>query len=129
MAVPKNDKHKEYARYATHCLDMVPRAPTLRNIAPFSARWRRSGHKTGGRYSPAAKASRRPGPLIHIKAVRKPARKVDYARGGNALTARGQGPNRKAPRHLFGSGAGRLSWRPNRKGRATLWEADRTVRL
>jgi len=28
MATPKNDKHKEYARYATHCLDMVPRAPT-----------------------------------------------------------------------------------------------------
>jgi hypothetical protein len=23
MAVPKNDKHKEYARYAAHCLDMV----------------------------------------------------------------------------------------------------------
>jgi hypothetical protein len=23
MAVPKNDKHKEYARYATHCLNMA----------------------------------------------------------------------------------------------------------
>ena len=23
MAIPKNDKHKEYARYAAHCLDMV----------------------------------------------------------------------------------------------------------
>jgi hypothetical protein len=23
MAVSKNDKHKEYARYATHCLNMV----------------------------------------------------------------------------------------------------------
>jgi hypothetical protein len=28
MATPKNDKYKEYARYARHCLDMVPRAPT-----------------------------------------------------------------------------------------------------
>ena len=24
MAVPKNDKHKEYARYAAHCLGVVP---------------------------------------------------------------------------------------------------------
>jgi hypothetical protein len=23
MAIPKNDKHKEYARYAAHCLTMV----------------------------------------------------------------------------------------------------------
>ena len=23
MAIPKNDKHKEYARYAAHCLNMV----------------------------------------------------------------------------------------------------------
>ena len=23
MAVPKSDKHKEYARYAEHCLNMV----------------------------------------------------------------------------------------------------------
>jgi hypothetical protein len=23
MATPKKDKHKEYARYASHCLDMV----------------------------------------------------------------------------------------------------------
>jgi hypothetical protein len=23
MAIPKNDKHKEYARYANHCLEMV----------------------------------------------------------------------------------------------------------
>jgi hypothetical protein len=27
MAGPKNDKHKEYARYAAHCLKMVPVAP------------------------------------------------------------------------------------------------------
>ena len=27
MAVPKNDKHKEYASYAEHCLEMVPVAP------------------------------------------------------------------------------------------------------
>jgi hypothetical protein len=24
MAIPKNDKHKNYVRYATHCLKMVP---------------------------------------------------------------------------------------------------------
>jgi hypothetical protein len=24
MAAPKNDKHKDYARYAAHCLNMVP---------------------------------------------------------------------------------------------------------
>jgi hypothetical protein len=24
MAVPKNDKHREYVRYAEHCLDLVP---------------------------------------------------------------------------------------------------------
>jgi hypothetical protein len=24
MAVPKIDKHKEYARYAAHCLNLVP---------------------------------------------------------------------------------------------------------
>jgi hypothetical protein len=27
MAVPKNDKHKEYASYAEHCLRMAPVAP------------------------------------------------------------------------------------------------------
>jgi hypothetical protein len=27
MAIPKNEKHKEYARYAVHCLQMVPRTP------------------------------------------------------------------------------------------------------
>jgi hypothetical protein len=27
MAVPKNDKHKEYTHYAQHCLQMVPRIP------------------------------------------------------------------------------------------------------
>jgi hypothetical protein len=24
MAIPKNDTHKDYMRYATHCLDLVP---------------------------------------------------------------------------------------------------------
>jgi len=24
MAAPKNDKYKDYARYAAHCLDIVP---------------------------------------------------------------------------------------------------------
>jgi len=23
MAIPKNDKHKDYTRYAAHCLDLV----------------------------------------------------------------------------------------------------------
>ena len=27
MAVSKNDKHKEYARYAEHCLKLVPTIP------------------------------------------------------------------------------------------------------
>ena len=27
MAVSKNDKHKEYTRYAAHCLEMVPAVP------------------------------------------------------------------------------------------------------
>jgi hypothetical protein len=26
MAVPRNDKHKDYVRYAEHCLKMVPAA-------------------------------------------------------------------------------------------------------
>jgi hypothetical protein len=28
MAIPKNDKHREYAHYAEHCLRMVPVAPS-----------------------------------------------------------------------------------------------------
>jgi hypothetical protein len=24
MAIPKNDTHKDYVRYAAHCLEMVP---------------------------------------------------------------------------------------------------------
>jgi hypothetical protein len=27
MAIPKNDQHKEYARYAEHCLKLVPAIP------------------------------------------------------------------------------------------------------
>jgi hypothetical protein len=27
MAVPESDKHKEYVRYAAHCLEMVPATP------------------------------------------------------------------------------------------------------
>jgi hypothetical protein len=26
MAIPKNDRHKDYVRYAEHCLKMVPAA-------------------------------------------------------------------------------------------------------
>ena len=28
LAIPMNDEHKEYSRYAMHCLQMVPVAPT-----------------------------------------------------------------------------------------------------
>jgi len=27
VAISKNDKHKKYAHYAAHCLEMVPTAP------------------------------------------------------------------------------------------------------
>jgi hypothetical protein len=27
VKTPKNDKHKEYAHYAEHCLQMVPKIP------------------------------------------------------------------------------------------------------
>jgi hypothetical protein len=27
VAIPKNGKHKEYVRYAAHCLEMVPSVP------------------------------------------------------------------------------------------------------
>jgi hypothetical protein len=44
MAVPKNDKHKEYARYAAHCLNMVTAAkdPESRAIRrEMAAEWLR----------------------------------------------------------------------------------------
>ena len=51
MAISKNDKHKEYAHYAAHCLEMVPGrivwkwcpAHRMRIFAPFNAKWRRNG--------------------------------------------------------------------------------------
>lgn len=33
MAVSKNDKHKEYTRYAAHCLEMVPAVPDQEFLA------------------------------------------------------------------------------------------------
>jgi hypothetical protein len=27
VAIPKNGRHKEYVRYAAHCLEIVPRVP------------------------------------------------------------------------------------------------------
>src|ERR1700719_3871580 len=42
MAVPKNNKHKDYVRYAEHCLKMVPQAPDQedRNVQrEMAAEW------------------------------------------------------------------------------------------
>jgi hypothetical protein len=42
MATPKNAKHKEYAQYAEHCLQMVPKAPTQEYCAlqrEMAAEW------------------------------------------------------------------------------------------
>ena len=42
MAVPENNKHKDYMRYAEHCLKMVPHAPDqeYRNVQrEMAAEW------------------------------------------------------------------------------------------
>jgi len=42
MAVPKNNTHKDYVRYAEHCLKMVPLAPDheYRNVQrEMAAEW------------------------------------------------------------------------------------------
>ena len=42
MAIPKDDKHKEYARYAAYCLHMVAAVPDqeFRNIQrEMAAEW------------------------------------------------------------------------------------------
>ena len=42
MAVPENNKHKDYGRYAEHCLKMVPHAPDqeYRNVQrEMAAEW------------------------------------------------------------------------------------------
>ena len=51
MTVPKNDKFKDYARYAEHCLNMVA-ATTDQRIAFHSTRNGRRMAKTSG-YSSA----------------------------------------------------------------------------
>jgi len=42
MTMPKNDKYKDYARYAERCLNMVA-ATTDRESIPFSAKWPPNG--------------------------------------------------------------------------------------
>jgi hypothetical protein len=42
MAISKNDKHKEYAHYAAHCLEMAPLAPNQK-FWTFNAKWRQNG--------------------------------------------------------------------------------------
>ena len=42
MAIPNNDKSKEYARYALYCLNMVA-AVADRNLAAFNVKWRPNG--------------------------------------------------------------------------------------
>ena len=42
MTMPKNDKYKEYARYAEHCLNMVA-ATTDQESRSFNAKWRPNG--------------------------------------------------------------------------------------
>jgi hypothetical protein len=42
MAKPKDDKHKEYSRYAAHCLAMVASSKT-RKLVFYNATWRPSG--------------------------------------------------------------------------------------
>ena len=49
MAIPKNYKHKEYARYAAHCLQMVTAAgdQELRSIQrEMAAEWLRLADAT-----------------------------------------------------------------------------------
>jgi hypothetical protein len=44
MIVSRNDKHKEYAHYAAHCLEMVPSAPDQDFLAlqrQMAAEWLR----------------------------------------------------------------------------------------
>ena len=37
MSVPKNDKYKDYVRYAAHCLNIINQR--IRNCVPFNATW------------------------------------------------------------------------------------------
>jgi hypothetical protein len=43
MAILKHDKHKEYSRYAAHCLNMITAAKDQDTLAPFNAKWRPNG--------------------------------------------------------------------------------------
>jgi hypothetical protein len=42
MAIAKNDTHKDYTRYAAHCLNMIP-ATKDQTPAPSTARWQPNG--------------------------------------------------------------------------------------
>ena len=42
MTAPKNDKFKDYARYAEHCLNMVA-STRDRNCVAFNAKWLPNG--------------------------------------------------------------------------------------
>ena len=42
MAIPKDDKHKEYARYAAYCLHMVAAVPD-QEFATFNVKWPPNG--------------------------------------------------------------------------------------
>ena len=42
MADANNSKHKDYARYAAHCLNLVPRSK-ISKIVPLTAKWRLNG--------------------------------------------------------------------------------------
>jgi hypothetical protein len=46
MTVPKDDKFKDYTRYAEHCLNLVA-STSIRNRVAFNANGRRMA-KTGG---------------------------------------------------------------------------------
>ena len=52
MAIPKREKHKEYARYAAHCLNMLTITKD-QELAHHSTR-------NGGRVDEAGRCSRRP---------------------------------------------------------------------
>ena len=43
MTMPKNDKYKDYARYAERCLNMMAATNRSENRVPFNAKWPPNG--------------------------------------------------------------------------------------
>ena len=43
MAILKNEKHKEYTRFAAHCLEMVTVTRDQESLGPFNAKWLPNG--------------------------------------------------------------------------------------